>query len=86
MPRVIVLGDYSAYSSEIRSLTKSDENYLAKVATTVASTIRNAVVVYTETYEQILTRHLAKQSKFADVFLSHLGKEVTDVELSNYKA
>jgi hypothetical protein len=85
MPRVIVLGNYSAYCREIDSIKSSDDNYLVNVADTVVSTLQNAISVYTERYEQILSGHLEKKSKYANVFLKHLGNEVSDAELSTYK-
>lgn len=86
MPRVIILGDYSAYCSEIKNTKEMDGNYLINVANTVASTIHNAISVYTERYDQILASQLEKKSKYATVFLNHLGAEVSDAELSKYKA
>ena len=84
MPRVIVLGDYSSYSNEIKKIEESDKNYLEKVADVVANTIHDAITVYTDKYEQIKFKFLENNTEYSAVFMGHLGKEISDAELKNY--
>ena len=86
MPRFIVLVDYSSYSNEVNKLKDSDEDYLENVARTIASTIETAIKTYNEKYDQIVASYLEKRNKCSTVFKNHLGSEVHDEELSQYKA
>lgn len=85
MPRFIVLGDYSIYSNDIQKLNESDENYLENVARTIANTIEPAIKTYHEKYEEIVKRYFEERNKYARVFINHLGSEVRDEELSEYR-
>jgi len=85
MPRVIVIGNYTSYVSEVGKLVESDNDYLKKVVNTVSRTIGKAVTVYEKKYEHILSGHINKRSKYSGVFLEHLGEEVKYEELSEFK-
>ncbi len=85
MPRLIVVGEYSSYSNEVQKISKSDENYLVNVAKAIARTLPAAIMVYEERYEKILSAQLNKRSKYTGVFLEHLGNEVKDGDLSEFK-
>lgn len=85
MPRFIVVGNYSSYSNEVQKISDSDENYLVNVANTIAKTLPEAIAVYEEKYEKILSTQLNKRSKYTSVFIEHLGIEVKDEELSEFK-
>jgi hypothetical protein len=86
MPRFIVIGDYSSYSNEIVKIKESDEDYLEKVVIAIANTIENAIAIYNERYDQNVTIYIEKINKYSTVFKSHLGSEVRDEELADYKA
>ncbi|MEE9342119.1 MAG: hypothetical protein V3V12_00635 [Gammaproteobacteria bacterium] len=85
MPRFIVVGNYSSYSNKVQGVPEKDENYLVKVANAIASTLPTAVTVYEERYEQIMSAQLNKRSKYMSVFLEHLGNEVKDEDLAEFK-
>jgi len=84
MPRVIVLGNYTGYCNEVDKLKESDEDYLEKVASTIASTIQGAIAIYNERYEQLIAGYPEKRNKYTTVFKNHLGDEVSDEDLSVY--
>ena len=86
MPRFIVLGNYNGYCNEVAKLKESDEDYLEKVASTIANTIQDAIAIYNERYEQLITSYLENNNKYSTVFKYHLGDEVSDEDLSAYMA
>jgi hypothetical protein len=74
MPRVIVLGDYGSYSSQVKSLQRDAPNYIRKVAEVVRDSIENAIETYNARYEEILAeRKNPKNLKYRAEFFSHLG-------------
>ena len=85
MPRLIVLGNYSFYSDEIKNIKEYDENYLENVARTVANTIETAIETYHEKYDQIVKTYFEERNKYSTVFINHLGSVVRNEELSQYK-
>ncbi len=85
IPRLIVVGNYSSYCNEVQNIPESDENYLVKVAKSISSTLPDAIAVYEERYEKILSALLNKRSNYTSVFLKHLGNEVKDEDLSEFK-
>jgi len=84
MPRFIVVGNYSSYSNEIQKIPDDEQNYLIKVATTIADTLPEAIAVYVDRYDQILSSQINKRSKYASVYIENLGSEVKDEELSEF--
>ena len=85
MPRVIVLGDYNTYCSQVKSLPPDTVNYLRKVAEMVRDTIEKALVIYNERYDEVLAeRRDPKKLKYRAEFFSHLGKEVSKGELARF--
>jgi hypothetical protein len=85
MPRVIVLGDYAAYISQMRNLQEKSPGYLTRVAETVRDTIESALRIYEQRYEEMLAeRKDATKLKYPKEFFIHLGSEVTKEELVKF--
>lgn len=55
MARVIVVGDYASYSDEIEKIKETNKSYLVKIASLVANTLQEAVSIYNERYDQIIS-------------------------------
>lgn len=85
MPRVIVLGDYGSYSSQVKSLLGDAPNYIRKVAEVVRDSIEKAIETYNLRYDEILAESKnPKNLKYRKEFFSHLGMEVSKEEVAAF--
>jgi hypothetical protein len=87
MPRVIVIGNYSSYCSQIDPYEYAREHGVEKALEVLKNTIDHSIEVYKNHYTKILTSRLdPTKMKYRKEFYSHLGKEVKDHELKQYLA
>lgn len=85
MPRVIVLGSYGRYCPGIDAISLETDECLNEVASFVASTIEDAIKLYSDNYDMILgDAKNPTKLKYAKEFFMHLGKEVTAAELTRF--
>jgi hypothetical protein len=87
MPRVIVLGDYGSYVSELKKLKQDEPHFLSKVAETIRDTFDSALRTYEARYDDVLAvRKNPQNLKYRKEFYMHLGPEVSKNDLSKYAA
>ena len=85
IPRVIILGDYATYCTELGAITTATGNYLNQIAEFVRDTFENAIYIYETRYEEILeVAKNPKEPKYRKEFLKHLGKEVLISDLERF--
>lgn len=87
MPRVMVLGGYSNYSSRINSVKTDSPKYLAQIAEILSDTIEGAIAIYNSRYDEIL-KSIKDPKKFVRPaeFFTHLGNEVAKSDLEQFTA
>ncbi len=86
MPRVIIIGSYESYSSELARKLKRTDWKLEDIVKEIRKTIKDAIAKYEERYEEILKSNTDPQKgRRVKEFYTHLGKEATDDELEKYK-
>ena len=86
MPRVIILGSYNNYIEEINKYDPSSIEELKPIVKLISGTLEDAVKIYHDKYELILSKYIQPQKqKYAKEFSLHLGNEVNENELSKYR-
>jgi hypothetical protein len=82
MPRVIIIGSYESYSSELARILKRNDWKLEEIVKGIRKTINDAIAKYEERYEEVLKSNIDPQKgKRVKEFYTHLDKESTDEEL-----